>query len=174
MKYDVPTIAALKSGDIQAFQNIYHTYYKGLCVFCTKYVSQCEAEEIVQETFIWLWEKRETLNEQLSLKGLLLTIVKNKTWNCLHRADIHQRAIQKLLDSYTEEFELPDFDEKKELFERYQRAISKLSPEILETFKMHRFQNLTYKEIAYRQGCSLQTINYRISRAMKILKNELL
>lgn len=167
-------IAALKSGNLRVFNEIYHDYYKGLCMFCSQYIPMHEAEDIVQETFIWLWEKRKGLNERFSLKGLLFTIVKNKTLNCIHRTCIRQEVIQKIATEYTEKYESYNFYESKEFFYSYQQVMSKLSPVIRKTFIMHRFRHLTYKEIAEEQGCSIQAVNYRINRAVKIIKSELM
>lgn len=71
-------IAALKDSDVQAFEEVYRYYFRGLCAFCSQYVSQIESEEIVQDTMMWLWENRSSLIAELTLKTLLFTIVKNK------------------------------------------------------------------------------------------------
>ena len=60
-------IAALKDSDVQAFEEVYRYYFRGLCAFCSQYVSQIESEEIVQDTMMWLWENRSSLIAELTL-----------------------------------------------------------------------------------------------------------
>ena len=60
-------IKTLKSGDQKVFSLVYASYYKPLCLFCSSYVSLEEAEEIVQDLMMYVWEKRELLVEDLSL-----------------------------------------------------------------------------------------------------------
>ena len=71
-------ISALREGCEEVFDNVYRHYFRGLCVFCSQYVTLSESEEIVQDTMMWLWENRKTLIPELTLKTLLFTIVKNK------------------------------------------------------------------------------------------------
>ena len=59
-------IKTLKSGDQKVFSLVYASYYKPLCLFCSSYVSLEEAEEIVQDLMMYVWEKRELLVEDLS------------------------------------------------------------------------------------------------------------
>ena len=73
----------LIAGDEQAFDTVYKQYYRGLCAFASQYVTVPESEEIVQDVMMWLWENRCTLMEELTLKTLLFTIVKNKALNRL-------------------------------------------------------------------------------------------
>ena len=75
-------ITALKAGEEYVFDAVYRHYFSRLCAFCSQYVSeQEEIEEIVQDTMMWLWENRCSLLEELTLKTLLFTIVKNKALN---------------------------------------------------------------------------------------------
>ena len=50
-------ISALREGDEEVFDHIYRYYFRGLCAFCSQYVTLSESEEIVQDTMMWLWEK---------------------------------------------------------------------------------------------------------------------
>ena len=87
-------INALKAGEEYVFDAVYRYYFRRLCAFCSQYVSeQEEIEEIVQDTMMWLWENRCSLMEELTLKTLLFTIVKNKALNRISHFDI--RRLQK-------------------------------------------------------------------------------
>ena len=56
MENNAYTIHAIKAGDQSSFERLYRFYYKGLCAFSSQYVSLAEAEEIVQDTMMWIWE----------------------------------------------------------------------------------------------------------------------
>lgn len=167
------TTAQLRAGDQHAFEALYRQYYKGLCAFAAQYISLSEAEEVVQDTMMWLWEHRESLDEQLSLKTLLFTIVKNKALNLVTHEEIRRRVHQEIVDKFREAFEESDLYLNHELFSLYRQALAKLPPEVRQAFEMNRHRHLTHKEIAQQLGVSPQTVNYRIGQALKLLRAEL-
>ena len=146
-------ISALREGDEEVFDHIYRYYFRGLCAFCSQYVTLSESEEIVQDTMMWLWENRKTLIPELTLKTLLL----------------HQEIAEK----YETEFSSPDFYLENELFRLYEEALRKLPAEFRQAYEMNRSLQMTHKEIAEKLNVSPQTINYRIGQALKILRSEL-
>ena len=88
-------INALKAGEEYVFDAVYRYYFRRLCAFCSQYVSeQEEIEEIVQDTMMWLWENRCSLMEELTLKTLLFTIVKNKALNRISHFEIRRKVHQ--------------------------------------------------------------------------------
>ena len=99
----------LIAGDEQAFDTVYKQYYRGLCAFASQYVTVPESEEIVQDVMMWLWENRCTLMEDLTLKTLLFTIVKNKALNRLSHFEIKRKVHQEIVDKYDSELNNPDF-----------------------------------------------------------------
>ena len=120
-------ITALKAGEEKVFDVVYRHYFRRLCAFCSQYVSeQEEIEEIVQETMMWLWENRCTLMEDLTLKTLLFTIVKNKALNRLSHFEIKRKVHQEIVDKYDSELNNPDFYLSDELFRLYEEALKRL------------------------------------------------
>ena len=91
------TTEALRAGDQRAFEAFYRYYYRGLCAFGAQYITLSEAEEVVQDTMMWLWEHREAIDETLSIKTLLFTIVKNKALNLITHEEIRRRVHQEIL-----------------------------------------------------------------------------
>ena len=164
-------IAALKAGEESVFDTIYRHYFSRLCGFCSQYVNEQEdIEEIVQETMLWLWENRSSLIEDLTLKTLLFTIVKNKALNRLSHLEIKRKVHLEIIEKYESEFDNPDFYLKNELFQLYEDALKQLPKEFREAFEMNRNQHLTHKEIAEQLNVSPQTVNYRIGQALKLLR----
>ena len=91
-------ISALREGDEEVFDHIYRYYFRGLCAFCSQYVTLSESEEIVQDTMMWLWENRKTLIPELTLKTLLFTIVKNKALNKISHFEIKRKVHQEIAE----------------------------------------------------------------------------
>lgn len=166
-------IAALKEGNVQTFEEVYRYYFRGLCAFCSQYVSLIESEEIVQDTMMWLWENRLSLISELTLKTLLFTIVKNKALNRITHYEVKRKVHQEIADKYKNEFASPDFYLENELLVLYDKALKKLPAEFRESYELNRKYHLTHKEIAQKLNVSPQTINYRIGQALKILRIEL-
>ena len=166
-------ISALREGCEEVFDNVYRHYFRGLCVFCSQYVTLSESEEIVQDTMMWLWENRKTLIPELTLKTLLFTIVKNKALNKISHFEIKRKVHLEIAEKYESEFSSPDFYLENELFRLYEEALRKLPAEFRQAYEMNRNQQLTHKEIAEKLNVSPQTVNYRIGQALKILRSEL-
>ncbi|NMA73895.1 MAG: RNA polymerase sigma-70 factor [Bacteroidales bacterium] len=167
-------IEALKTKDTEVFDAVYRFYYTKLCAFCFQYIKeQEEIEEIVQDTMMWLWENRSNLISDLSLKSLLFTIVKNKALNRLSHFKIKRKAHQEIYEKYQKDFNNPDFYLESELFNLYSKALKQLPEKYREAFEMNRKQHLTHNEIANKLNVSPQTINYRISQALKLLRDAL-
>lgn len=167
-------IIHLKEGDEQAFENVYREYYKGLCAFASQYISDIEeCEEIVQDVMMWLWENRASLHPEMSVKSLLFTIVKNKCLNSITHTQIKQRVHEQLYATFEQQFEDPDLYQEGELMTRLDKAIQDLPEDYRVAFTMNRFENYTYAEIAEKMHVSPKTIAYRISQALKILREDL-
>lgn len=177
-KYDISDNAAttesIRGGDKAAFDFMYRFYFKPLCAFASRFVSTGEeAENIVQDAMLWIRENRSTLLPNMSLKGLLFMIVRNKALDCVKHDNISGRVHKQLYHKFSATFDDPDFYLEQELTEMLEKAIAAMSPEFQEAFKLNRMQGMKHQEIAKQLGVSVQTVNYRISQAMKILRHEL-
>lgn len=164
-------INALKAGEEYVFDAVYRYYFRRLCAFCSQYVSeQEEIEEIVQDTMMWLWENRCSLMEELTLKTLLFTIVKNKALNRISHFEIRRKVHQGITEKFEKEFDNPDFYLENELFRLYENALKQLPKDYREAYEMNRNHRMTHKEIAEKLNVSPQTVNYRIGQALKLLR----
>lgn len=174
LKFDIEDnnaiITALNTGNEVVFDEVYRYYFRALCGFCSQYVDAAEAEEIVQDIMMWLWENRTSLIPHLTLKTLLFTIVKNKALNKLSHLETGRIVYEDIARKYNEEFSSPDFYLHNELFQLYETALDKLPREFKQAYEMNRKKHLTHKEIAASLNVSQQTVNYRISQALKILR----
>ena len=140
-------VGLLRAGDEKCFDALFRRYYKPLCTYATRFVAPARAEELVQDTLMWVWENRTSLLPEMPLKSLLFTIVKNKSINHMSRDTIKNRVIRQLAEYYEEEFDDPDFYLEGELVERLTAALRKMPPEFQQTFRMHRLEGLLREEL---------------------------
>jgi len=172
-------IAALRKGEKYAFEEIYNDFFGVLYHLCNQYLhDERVAEEMVQDTFMKLWEIRQTLNDQVNIRNFLYTITKNNCLNYLRNQKIslkYQDNVKYLEMQFNYEAleKLGNYLQFEELKTKIDMAISNLPAEVIETFSLSRFEDLSYKEIAEQQGISIKTVEARISKALRILRVEL-
>lgn len=178
-KYPEININSLRKGDKKAFEEIYIEFFGVHYHLCLQYLRDKKAaEEIVQDTFLKLWEIRETLNEQINIRSFLYTITKNNCLNYLRNQKISMKHIEnikymEMQFNYEALEKLGDYVQFEELRDKIEEAIAALPEEIIETFRLSRFDELSYKEIAEKQSISIKTVEARISKALRILRVEL-
>ena len=163
-------IKTLKSGDQKVFSLVYASYYKPLCLFCSSYVSLEEAEEIVQDLMMYVWEKRELLVEDLSLKSFLFTSVRNRALNSITRSHITRQVYEEYQSQQLKSLPALDSCYGTELFNAYMEALHSLPKELQRVYVMSRYKQLTHKEIADKLEVSVQTVNYRIGKALQFFR----
>lgn len=170
-------IENIQKGDERAFEILFKKYYLPLTRFVWRYVnSKAIAEELIQELFTILWEKRDELDmdTKKSIRAYLYKSAKNLALN--------QRKHSKIKDKYASEWveqkENPEIyfrDEYRE--ERIRKAIAQaieeLPPRGKMTYKLHRYDGLTYEEIADVMDVSVKTVESQMTRALKILRERL-
>lgn len=166
-------VGLLRDGDEHCFDALFRRYYKPLCTYATRFVTTDRAEELVQDTLMWTWEHRTSLLPEMPLKSLLFTIVKNKSLNSASRDTFRSRVIRELAEEWEERFDDPDFYVEGELIQRLTAALNKMPEEFRTTFRMHRLNGMTHKEIAEALHVSPQTVNYRIGQTVRLLREEL-
>lgn len=163
----------LRRGESKAFEFIFKRYYTILCAYAHKIVPVEIAEGIVQETFLWIWENRENLIIETSLEAYLFKSVYRRALNKLTQMDAIQRANIGFYEEMHGLLQDTDFCQIKELTLQIKEAINALPDSYREAFIMHRFHNMSHKEIAEVLGVSPQTVNYRIQQALKQLRFDL-
>ena len=166
-------LSAVQRGDQKAFDTLFRRYYPMLCAYGHRFVELEDAEEIVEDSLLWIWENRETLVIESSLNSYLFKMVYRRALNKLAHIDATQRADTRFYEEMREMLQDTDYYQIEELAKRIEDAVAALPESYREAFVMHRFRDMSYKEIAETLGVSPKTIDYRIQQALKQLRVDL-
>ncbi len=179
---DFELLKKIKNNDEIAFKVIFNEYYSRLYYFILEFISFDDiAENIVQDTFFTLWNKRNELKDDSNLNAYLFTVAKN---NCLYRLR-DQRYRQKLFTTNTldqNELEmnievLNTLDSSAYTFEEIERIIERtleeLPPQCKRVFILSRFEERKNREIAEELNISVKVVEKHISKGLKIFKESL-
>jgi len=167
-------------GDEKGFRQIFETYYPRLLRFAGEYTGdRHEAENILQNVFLKLWEKRASLPTDINLSAYLLTMVKNHCMDFLK----HQQVVHRYHVSLKAELQLemefnyhaiskfdPEQIDIETLEQLIEKAIGELPEQCRKVFEMSRYEGLKYWEIAEKSGISVKTVETHMSNALKILR----
>jgi RNA polymerase sigma-70 factor (ECF subfamily) len=164
----------LRDGDERAFQFLFRKYYPAMCSFARQILNDSElAEEIVQDMFVKIWEKRETLNIETSVKHYFFRSVRNHCLNQLQHEKIKKQYASKVMESAQQEIDPGQYYVEVDLIQRIERSIDSLPPKRQEIFRLSREQGLKYKEIAETLNISVKTVEAQMGLALKYLRDEL-
>ena len=166
-------LSAVQRGDQKAFDTLFRRYYPMLCAYGHRFVDLEDAEEIVEDSLLWILENRETLVIESSLNSYLFKMVYRRALNKLAHIDATQRADTRFYEEMQEMLQDTDYYQVEELTRRIEEAVAALPESYREAFVMHRFRDMSYKEIAETLGVSPKTIDYRIQQALKQLRTDL-
>ena len=170
---DSTLIEQIQLGSKDAFKQMFIKFYSPLCEYASQYVSDEDAEELIQELMLFIWENRNSLFVEISLKSYLFMAVKHRCLNAIKKNQYHEKVHSKIYDKLKDQFEDPDYYFINELTENIDKAISELPDTYRETFTLSRFGEQTNTQIADKLGVSVKTVEYRISQALKILRIKL-
>ncbi|MGI4864763.1 MAG: RNA polymerase sigma-70 factor [Janthinobacterium lividum] len=161
----------LKEGDERAFDALFRHYSSLVYRFAFSYLkSRPAAEEIVQECFIKIWEKRTQLRDDVPLKGYLFTTAHHAVLNELRR-DQHHLRLHGQVAAAAGPASVANEAEYQEMEALYQAALDRLPPKQREVFVLSRQLGLSYPEIAERQGVSVKTVEAHIMQALKTMRS---
>ena len=167
------TLIQLREGGQQAFSRLFTLYYRDLVLYAGRYLpEQAACEDIVQDTFLKVWNLRDRLDIAVSLRVYLIGAVRNR---CLNEIKHRKLALNTSVDTLTW---IPARIEEEatlysELNERLDRSLQALPPLSREAFEMNRFRHMKYQEIADTLGVSKRTVEVRIGKALALLRWDL-
>lgn len=171
---DEQLIPLVRRGDHFAFDQLFHKYGSSLFSFVVSVLKdESDAEEVVQDVFLKIWEKRKDLDSSLSFKSYLFTIALNTTKNRyrkkLQAEKYKQDLALELNINHTSDF---DAIEYRNLLDYVDKIIEKLPPSRREIFILSKKDGLKNLEIAKLLNISEQTVKNQLVSAMKFLRSE--
>lgn len=165
------------------FEDIYLSYFSKMKYFALEYVIREEdAENIVQDVFTELWEKKEMLSMHINLVAYLFTTVKNRCLNHLRHKTIVQETATLIQEEYLITLRmnlnsLEAFDQNlfsdQDIEKLITRALNSLSPKCREIFVMSKIEGKKQKQIAAELNISINTVETQTGIAYKKLRAEL-
>ena len=159
-----------------AFDAIYNLYCHKLHGFVFRYLKQeQDAEEIVQEVFIKIWETRAKIDVQASFESFLFTIAYNATISLLRKRvnETKSREYLKLLQQFDDGEQIIDEIVFKELSHKLQSLLENLTPRQREIYLLSREEGLIHKEIAQKLNISENTVKNHLVSTLKYLKSHI-
>jgi RNA polymerase sigma-70 factor (ECF subfamily) len=165
----------IREGNLITFEYVFRKYYGALCNFAGKYIRDLDmAEEVVQELFYKLWEKRDKLNINVSLKSYLYRSVYN---GCLQY--LNHRTIEIKYEDYYRKQDKEYNDDAlealkmQELNEIINNTLDSMPERCRKIFLLNRFEGLKYREIAEKLSLSIKTIEANMGKALKLFRRNL-
>lgn len=177
---DIELMKSIINGDKESFDLFYKKEYKKALYYSIQYLhNQTSAEDIIQESFLALWEKRGLLDSTFPIQPYFYSIVKNRCLNLLRKlandkklnGELLQREYRASIISLTDESS--DVVIKFQLEEYIKKTFDELPEKVSDTFILNRIQGMTYQEIAEKKGVSVKVIEYHITQALKLFKKRL-
>ena len=178
---DHELLRLVKNNDEEYLKEIFRLYYSGLCAYATTFVKVPDlAEEIVQETFIKLWESRAFNNVESSIKAYIFRSVHNNCINYLKNSEVLRRQSKLMAEEilYHNEVALRNFSPaiiddliSEELEIRLNDVLSGLPQQARKIFMMSRFDQLSYQEISDSLGISVNTVKTQMKRVLSKLRS---
>jgi RNA polymerase sigma-70 factor (ECF subfamily) len=153
--------------DNKAFESYYKMHYKSFFLMACRYLKNtAQAEEIVNDVFIKIWEDGNTISIDSSLKSYIYRAIINRSLNEIQKNKRDSNLIIDLYNTQDESYELRQIEEtelKTKLFD----AIELLPEQCKKVFQLSRFEELKQQEIADRLGISIKTVKNHITHALK-------
>ena len=165
------------------FSEFFESNKEKFLSFAYSYIRhRADAEDLLMESMIALWENRERWGESANLHGLLLTIIKNKALNYLAHEQVRLRAEENISSHKQRELELristleacnPESIFDSEIQQLVNKALNHLPAQSRRIFILSRYHNASNKKIAEQLGISVKSVEFHMTKALKKLREEL-
>ena len=165
----------LAQGDKRALQQLFDRHYVPLCRTALRLVHRAEiAEEIVQDVFVYLWEKREELQITTSVGAYMSRAVRNRCLNHLKsRAARYDWLAEVAEYQHPTDASPDDTMQVAELTDALERILPQLPEKCQLVFSLIRYEERSYQEIADQLGVSIKTIEYYMGKALRLIRQHL-
>ena len=163
------------------YKALFRRYYPSLIFYATRLVGEEEAEDVVQDVFVELWKRKDSIEIGEQIQAFLYRAVYTRALNVLKHRNVEDGycAAMEEINRRRAEFYQPDNNEvirkieDRELRKEILDAINELPDKCKEVFKLSYLHDMKNKEIADVLGVSLRTVEAHMYKALKFLRNRL-
>ena len=170
-------ISGLRKRDTRTYEVVFKKYYQPLVMFVVRHIGNEDvAKDIVQETFIKVWVRREQIDLDMSFSAFLFTMAKNQLLNEFRRQANSPLFLEDVVLNESGDGEETAIERKlsfEEFNHRLEIAKQKLTPRQRELFELNKEQGITITEIAAKAFISEQSVRNQLSQALHVLRKEL-
>lgn len=159
--------------DRKVFEYIYQQYYNPLCAFAYRFISDVDfVEDLVQEVYVYLWEKKDGFDNLNAVKSFLYTSVRNRCLNLIKHRDVQQKNEKDIIMSLEDNEDFQKYVIEEEVFSGLYNEI-KLLPESARNIMLLALNGLKNPEIAEELNVSVNTVKTQKKIAYSKLKSKL-
>lgn len=172
-EHEKKLLISLAKGEEDALKEIYLKYWQPLYIAAHNVLKDKEAcEDVIQEIFIQLWYRRETLHITTSLAAYLFAATRYQVFHLIKKSPKRLQVTENLEDRFfTDAPDSPLY--AKDLQGRINNAVARLPEKCRDVYKLSREHHLSYKAIAARLQISPKTVENQLSIALKRLREAL-
>lgn len=173
-EFEQITVKALKEGSVDAFDLCFRRFYAPLIAFArSKTYYKDIAEEIVQNVFAELWERRESIPIKTEIKHYLFSVVKNDCYDFARHQKVEQKFLDYLATHQEESFEFFDTLVDEDFQKLINEVYNSLPEQCRNIFYMSRLEEMSYKDISEKLGISIKTVENQVGKALKLVRQHL-
>lgn len=181
--FDLTTKIELKRGNPAAYKVVFRLLYPRLKAYCQFFISdKSQVDDIIQESFITLWEKRETIRPEKSIESLVFVMVRNRCLNVLKKKHLEDGSVD--LDNiqanklqYLYQLDFTGKEENSlevELIASFKTVVENLPPKMKLVFTLCKIEGRKQLVVAKELGISLKMVEKHIAKAKKHIQEKLL
>jgi RNA polymerase sigma-70 factor, ECF subfamily len=171
-------VGRVRAGDAGALELIFRRYGRLLLDVVHGYLAAPdEAEEVVQDLFLWIWEHRQSWTTPVELRPYLLTAVRNRALNRIRHRQVERKLADRLQQPHlaapargARGGDALDLVTGDELAAVIAAAVTGLPPRCREVFLLLRHDELSYREVAETLGISPKTVEIHMTRALNSIR----
>ncbi|MDQ0109948.1 RNA polymerase sigma-70 factor (ECF subfamily) [Chitinophaga terrae (ex Kim and Jung 2007)] len=165
----IPSLDRLKEGDFKVFELIFNTYWEELYIYASKVLgSQEDAQDLVQELFTSLWERRESIAIQTEVRYYLFSAARKLILRRFRDEGLKEKHLEKFVEYSELRSTLSHIQvEDRDLLKHFNDDLQQLPEKERQVFKMYHFEELSIREIADRSGTAEQTVRNQLGNAYK-------
>ncbi|MDO5979177.1 RNA polymerase sigma factor [Flavivirga spongiicola] len=168
---DLVLIKAIQQDDYDAFRQLFNKYHKPLLGYITTHTNDLQlSKDILQQTFIIVWEQRQNFNISKSFKSYLYSVAFNKCMNYYRKQKRQLSFVNDLREIAIREAIIDDNELIVKRIDKLEYIIEALPPRCKEILRLNKFEGLKYREIAERLQISIKTVESQISIALKKIR----